>query len=354
MMAEGEEKKERELGRKLVQELSETGQEPPIRYIQRAEDRPIAPPPPSSTVPVVDLHRLLQTDGQDEAAKLRSALESWGLFQAIGHEMSVSFLDEVRNAAREFFQLPMEAKQKYKCLTKGKLEGYESDPIASEDQILDWCDRLYLMVQPENGRNLALWPANPHSFREILHEYTMKSRKVADKVLMAMAKLLDVNEEYFTHQLGDTAAVYARFNYYPCCSRPDLVFGLKPHTDGSMITFVLLDKDVEGLQVLKDDEWVRVPPNPHALLVNLGDQMEIMSNGIFKSPVHRVVTNSEKERISVVMFYALEPEKELEPAERLVDEMRPRLYRKVKTKDYLEVFFQSFSQGKRAIDWVKI
>nr|XP_029117038.1 protein SRG1 isoform X2 [Elaeis guineensis] len=329
MMAEGEEKKERELGRKLVQELSETGQEPPIRYIQRAEDRPIAPPPPSSTVPVVDLHRLLQTDGQDEAAKLRSALESWGLFQAIGHEMSVSFLDEVRNAAREFFQLPMEAKQKYKCLTKGKLEGYESDPIASEDQILDWCDRLYLMVQPENGRNLALWPANPHSFREILHEYTMKSRKVADKVLMAMAKLLDVNEEYFTHQLGDTAAVYARFNYYPY-------------------------KDVEGLQVLKDDEWVRVPPNPHALLVNLGDQMEIMSNGIFKSPVHRVVTNSEKERISVVMFYALEPEKELEPAERLVDEMRPRLYRKVKTKDYLEVFFQSFSQGKRAIDWVKI
>ncbi|XP_008801900.2 probable 2-oxoglutarate-dependent dioxygenase At5g05600 [Phoenix dactylifera] len=349
-----EEEKEREVGRKLVQALAETGQEPPIRYIQRAEDRPIDPPPPSSPVPVVDLHRLLQADGQDEAAKLRSALQSWGLFQAIGHEMSVSFLDEVRNTAREFFQLPMEVKQKYKYLTEGKLEGYESDPVANEDQILDWSDRLYLLVQPENERNLDLWPENPHSFREILHEYTMKLRKVADKILMVMAKLLDLNEEYFTQQLGGTAAVYARFNYYPCCSRPDLVFGLKPHSDGSMITIVLPDKDVEGLQVLKDGEWVRIPTNPHSFLVNFGDEMEIMSNGIFKSPVHRVVTNLEKERISLAMFYALEPEKELEPADRLVDEMHPRLYRKVKMKDYLEVFFRNFSQGKRTIDWAKI
>lgn len=92
-----------------------------------------------------------------------------------------------------------------------------------------------------------------------------------------MAKSLDLNEEYFTHQLGDMAAVFARFNYYPCCSRPDLVFGLKPHTDGSMITIVLLDKDVEGLQVLKDGEWVRVPSNPYALLVNLGDEMEVIT-----------------------------------------------------------------------------
>lgn len=105
----------------------------------------------------------------------------------------------------------------------------------------------------------------------------MKSRKLADKILKAMAKLLDLNEEYFTHQLGDTAEVYARFNYYPCCSRPDLVFGLKPHADGSTITIVLPDKDVEGLQVLKDGEWVRVLPNPHALLVNLGDQMEVIT-----------------------------------------------------------------------------
>lgn len=81
---------------------------------------------------------------------------------------------------------------------------------------------------------------------------------------------------------------------------------------------------------------------------------QIMSNGIFKSPMHRVVTNSEKDRISLVMFYALEPEKELEPAEKLVDEMRPRSYRKVKVKDYLKLFFQEFQQGKRAIDWAKL
>jgi len=80
---------------------------------------------------------------------------------------------------------------------------------------------------------------------------------------------------------------------------------------------------------------------------------QIMSNGIFKSPVHRVVANS-KERISLAMFYALEPEKMLEPAEGLVDEMRPSLYRKMKTRDFLTSFFEKFSQGETTIKWLRV
>lgn len=79
-----------------------------------------------------------------------------------------------------------------------------------------------------------------------------------------------------------------------------------------------------------------------------------MSNGTFKSPVHRVVTNAGKERLSVAMFYALDPERELGPAAGLIDEERPRLYKTVKTKDYLAVLFETFAKGKRAIDWAKV
>lgn len=340
---------------KLVQELAESGQGPPDPYILRDDDRPIAASPVASTVPVIDLHRLLRADGCDEAEKLRSALQSWGIFQAIGHEMPASFLEDVQDIARKFFQLPVEVKQKYSNLTENgefKLEGYGNDSKVS-GQTLDWNDRLYLQVQPEDERNLELWPEDPSYFRDILHEYTMKARKVVEHVLFAMAKLLALENDYFINQLGDRAGVYARFNYYPCCSKPDLVFGIKPHADGSAITVLLPDKEVDGLQVLKDGEWVKIPIIPHALLLNLGNQMEIMSNGIFKSPVHRVVANS-KERMSLAMFYSLEPEQYLEPAKALIDENRPRLYKKMRTKDFLSAYFQKFSQGKLTIDCAKI
>ncbi|CAK9163529.1 unnamed protein product [Ilex paraguariensis] len=167
-----------------------------------------------------------------------------------------------------------------------------------------------------------------------------------------MARSLNLEENCFLNQYGDRAIMLQRFNLYPRCPRPDLALGLKPHADGSAITIVLQDKEVEGLQFQKDDQWFRVPIMPHALLISVGDQVEIMSNGIFKSPVHRVLTNSERDRITVAMFCAPESGKEVEPVEELIDDKRPRLYKKV--KNYVETYFQYYQQGKRPIDAVKV
>ena len=91
----------------------------------------------------------------------------------------------------------------------------------------------------------------------------------------AMAKSLNIEEHSFLKQYGDRATMTARFSCYPPCPRPDLTLGLKPHTDVSVITFVLQEKEVEGLQILKDGQGFRVPIVPHALLVNAGDQAEV-------------------------------------------------------------------------------
>lgn len=80
--------------------------------------------------------------------------------------------------------------------------------------------------------------------------------------------------------------------------------------------------------------------------------LQIMSNGIYKSPVHRVVTNSERERNSLAMFCAVDPETEFEPVAQLVDEKRPRMFKAV--KNYLEIYFHYYQQGKRPIDAVRI
>lgn len=76
--------------------------------------------------------------------------------------------------------------------------------------------------------------------------------------------------------------------------------------------------------------------------------MQIMSNGIFKSPVHRVVTNSERERITVAVFCIPDSNSEIKPADALVDETRPRLYKNV--KDYVSLYFQYYQLGKRPIE----
>jgi isopenicillin N synthase-like dioxygenase len=79
-----------------------------------------------------------------------------------------------------------------------------------------------------------------------------------------------------------------------------------------------------------------------------------MSNGLFRSPVHRAVTNAESDRVSLAMFYTLDSEKEIEPLPELVDDKRPRRYRKTTTKDYLALLFERFTRGERALDAVKI
>ncbi|KAM3244938.1 hypothetical protein ACQJBY_056334 [Aegilops geniculata] len=342
----------------IVQELVAGGvQEPPGQYVVPEQDRPTAAvsemPEP---IPVVDLSRL-SANSADELAKLRSALQNWGLFLAVGHGMEPGFLAEVMKAVREFFKLPLEEKQKYSNIVDGEKmssDGYGNDMVVVENQVLDWNDRLSLQLEPESERAYARWPTQPPSFRDILCEYTVRCRAVANIILQNLAKLLNLQEEYLTTMLGEKSLTHAIINYYPRCPKPDHVLGLKPHTDASMITVNFIEADVSGLQLQKNCIWYNVPIVPNALVVNIGDVMEIVSNGFFKSLVHRVVTNAEKERLSLVMFYALDPEAEIEPVQELVDDKRPRRYRKMKSKDYLEKFFDTYATGKLAIDSMRI
>ena len=90
-----------------------------------------------------------------------------------------------------------------------------------------------------------------------------------------MARILELEEDYFISQISDNAHAFARFNYYPPCPRPDLVNGVRPHSDGGVLMILLVDKDVGGLQVKRDGICYSVPSKPYALLVNLGDCMEV-------------------------------------------------------------------------------
>ncbi|KAH0970245.1 hypothetical protein GBA52_022401 [Prunus armeniaca] len=326
-------------------------EEPPLSQfiVKESAFGPVGSSPPLVQIPIVDVGLVFSS--QDELEKLKNALSSWGCFQAMGHGISSSFLDKVREAAKHFFSLPME--EKHKCFRAVKeAEGYGSDLIVSDKQILDWSNRLFLMVFPENQRRLNLWPEIPNDFGEILIEYATKIRSLMDLCFKAMAKSLQLEEDIFLKHFGDQAVVQARYNFYPPCPRSDLVLGLKSHSDKSGVTILLQDQQVEGLQLFKDGTWFRVPIIPQALIVNLGDQMEIMSNGIFKSPLHRVTTNTERMRASVAMLIEPAAEQEIGPVDDLVDEKRPRLYQNV--KNYGAFNYHCYQKGLVALDAVKM
>jgi len=275
-----------------------------------------------------------------------------------GHGIPEALLDDIREATREFFHLPSEEKLKYANQTDGgefQNEGYGIDRVDSDEQILDWCDRLYLQVQPEEMRQLRLWPSRPPSLGKLLHEYTLRSEPVARQMLRAMARALGFEEFFAGRRVGEKVASYAGFTYYPPCPRPELVHGLKPHTDNSVVTVLLLDPDVGGLQVLKDGRWVDVPvPGRGELLVVVGEEMEILSNAALRAPTHRVVASAGGERMTLALFFQPEPHRDLVPAEELVGEGRPARYKKLGAKAFGDGFWDAFARGERTIDFLKV
>jgi isopenicillin N synthase-like dioxygenase len=109
-----------------------------------------------------------------------------------------------------------------------------------------------------------------------LIEFANKLQVINDVILKAMAKSLKLEENCFVDQFGENPTALSRFNFYPPCPRPDLVLASKAHADASGTTYLLQDKEVEGLQVLKDDQWYRVPLTPDGIVFNAGDQVEVI------------------------------------------------------------------------------
>ena len=107
-------------------------------------------------------------------------------------------------------------------------------------------------------------------------EYGDEILKLTHIILAALSRHSNLPEDYILQRLQETkpGGIRTGMNYYPPCPQPDLVMGLSSHADGSVVTIVQQD-GVSGLEVLKDEMWVPVPPVPNALVINIGDQIQV-------------------------------------------------------------------------------
>ncbi|KAK9144430.1 hypothetical protein Sjap_004333 [Stephania japonica] len=305
-----------------VQDLSSNvANEIPDRYIRPEFQSEFVCDDNSFEIPVIDFSRILDEKfGHDEMAKLHMACEEWGFFQLINHGAEEA-IEKIKNHVEEFFKQPLDAKKAY-AQEPNSMEGYGQAFVQSDDQKLDWGDMYLLRALPARTRNMKFWPNYPLTFREILERYSSEVQKLAIRLLGLMAENLGLEEKKLTDMFGDMLQAL-RMNYYPPCQQADKENGI----------------------------WVPVHAIPGAFIINIGDMLEIWSNGKYKSIEHRVVVNPRRERLSVAAFHAPNEDSVIGPLSDLVKKEGAK-YKSIDLNSYYKL--NNTLQGKKHANEMKL
>ncbi|XP_052179374.1 protein SRG1-like [Diospyros lotus] len=308
---------------------------------------------PLSTIPVIDMKQLAMAEtDHSQLDKLHSICQDWGIFQLVNHGVGASLIEKLKHEIVEFYKLPVEEKMRYKT-RPGDVEGYGQTKVIQEGQKVDWADRFYMIINPLHRRQPHLLPELPSSLRETLESYFLELQKLAMKLFGLLAKALKI-EETEMKAIFEDGMQSTRLTYYPPCPQPDMVVGLTPHSDATGITILLQVNGVEGLQIKRDGVWIPVSFLPDAFVVNVGDILEILSNGLYNSIEHRAIVNSTKERISIAVFFNAKFEAELGPSATLVSPENPPLFKRVGMGKYVKDFFSRKMEGKSFLDRMRM
>ncbi|KAJ3671650.1 hypothetical protein LUZ60_007729 [Juncus effusus] len=148
--------------------------------------------------------------------------------------------------------------------------------------------------------------------------------KLTSSILELLGLSLGVEKGYYKDFFMDCGYIM-RCNYYPRCPQPELTQGTGQHRDPVAIT-ILRQEAVEGLEVFSDGTWQSVPPVPCSFVVNIGDTFMALSNGLYKSCLHRAVVNRDSDRKSIAFFICPKEEKVIRPHDSLAWPNGKRLY----------------------------
>ena len=185
-------------------------------------------------------------------------------------------------------------------------------------------------------------------------KYATDVRKLALELTAAITESLGIGPTYLNNKMEEGMQVMA-INCYPTCPKPELALGLPPHSDYSCFTILL--QSSQGLEIMdrNDGTWRAVLKLDSALQVHVGDHLEVLSNGLYKSVVHRAALNTERTRISIASLHSLGMDEKMETAKELIDEQHRKNYKESSFRDFLDFLSANdIAEGKSFIQTLKI
>ncbi|KFK36353.1 gibberellin 2-oxidase [Arabis alpina] len=249
--------------------------------------------PSPALIPVIDL------TNPDAKTLIVKACEEFGFFKVINHGVRPDLLTLLEQEVTKFFALHQSLKDK-----AGPPDpfGYGSKRIGPNGDVGS-VEYILLNANPHlpSHNTTAIFMQTPANFREAVEEYMEEMKEMASKILEMVAEELKIEPKEKLSKLVKVRESDSclRMNHYP---EKEQEMGFGEHTDPQLIS-VLRSNETESLQIcVKDGSWFTVPPDHSSFFVSVGDTLQVMTNGRFKSVKHRVITDTKRSRLSMIYF----------------------------------------------------
>ncbi|KAI6140637.1 hypothetical protein BKA82DRAFT_4210903 [Pisolithus tinctorius] len=317
------------------------------------------------SIPIIDIgHASTPEERAALARQIRDACMNVGFFYISNHGIPQETIGKVFSAVEAYFSLPVETKMKL-YHGDGNFMGYEPvlgsnvDPVNRGDLHEGFLFGWEELVPAENDDKRAndgamaganVWPSEPAGFREACLNYYHAAVGVGKVLFHLFALALDLPETYFDDKTRNSAASM-RVLHYPPQTGPedDGIVGIGAHSDFRCFTILWQEPDIQALQLLNSEkQWVKAPPIPGTLVINIGDQFARWTNDVFRSTVHRAINRSGVRRYSIPLFFGTDYHVQIKPMPSCVSPERPPKYEPIAAGDYIhqrlqEVYYQNTS-----------
>jgi isopenicillin N synthase-like dioxygenase len=268
---------------------------------------------PLATLPTIDL-RSFETDRESFLVDLRRAARETGFFYLVGHAIEPELIEQVLTLSRRFFALPENDKRAIEMIKSPHFRGYNRAGLEHTRGKPDWREQIDIGAEREalpfdpsapawrrlQGPNQ--WPEALPELKPALLRYQAEVTTLAIRVLRAFAAALKQPDDVFEPIYTPSPTQLLKIIRYPGRAAGDGDQGVGAHKDSGFVTILLQDK-VAGLQVEGEHGWIDAPPAPGTFVVNIGEILELASNGYLRANVHRVISPpAGGDRLSVAFF----------------------------------------------------